>query len=306
MEIYGNRWFASEKIKDNYSELLSTVIMYTSDECSGCLGFFATFLLIHPEQVFPNSTTIRPIGVVVKDQVVKWDHLIGYMTLMGSETLFTSHTCCHETHNYVVCTCNTLQPFSPNDTNIQSLHGHSDAIQVSNTQWCVVSEINSFTYGGLICPANHSFCLEVTEDFSVGQSSILGRIPLATEISPWWDDTFYEHSAQTVVDTMDLAQRMVLQMEYHLSQAQIETNLAKRTTQILSSSSICSALYVYTWWDWIFRGCAIGSALNFAFTLFQSCCLRCLIRSLRTSADTALALSPLRLKKTELMIINRN
>ncbi len=37
--------------------------------------------------------------MVVKDQVIKWDHLTGYMTLKGTETLFTSRTCCHETHN---------------------------------------------------------------------------------------------------------------------------------------------------------------------------------------------------------------
>ncbi len=36
---------------------------------------FATFPLIHPDQVYPNSTNIRSIGTVVKDQVIKWDHL---------------------------------------------------------------------------------------------------------------------------------------------------------------------------------------------------------------------------------------
>ncbi|XP_051538180.1 uncharacterized protein LOC127431697 [Myxocyprinus asiaticus] len=300
MEILDlRRWLASEKMKGiNYSKLLSTVMMYTGAECSGCLGFLATFPLIHPDQVFPNSTTIRPIGVVVKDQIVKWDHLTGYMTVRGTETLFTSRTCCHETHNYVICTCNTLQPFSSNDTkliNVQSLHGHSDAIQVSHTQWCVVSEMSSFSYGGLTCPANHSFCLEVTEDFSMGQINILGRIPLDTKVSPWWDDTFYEHSTQAVADTMDLAQRMILQTEYHLNQAQIEKNLAKRTAQILSSSSTRSALYAYTWWDWVFRGCAIGSAFIFTFTLLQCCYFRYLIGSLRTSTNAALALSPLHL-----------
>ncbi len=40
-----------------------------------CIGFFATFPLIHPDQVYPNSTNIRSIGTVVKDQVIKWDHL---------------------------------------------------------------------------------------------------------------------------------------------------------------------------------------------------------------------------------------
>lgn len=73
---------------------------------------------------------------------------------------------------------------------------------------------------------------------------------------------FYEHSAQAVVDTMDLAQRMVLQTVYHISQAQMETNLAKRTVQILSSSSTRSELYVYTWWDWIFRALAVPSYLS--------------------------------------------
>ncbi len=189
-----HRWFSSEKMKNvKYSELLSTIMMYTGNECIGYIEFFATFPLIHPDQVYPNSTNIRSIGMVVKDQVIKWDHLTGYMTLKGTETLFTSRTCCHETHNYVVCTCNTLQPFSPNDSkliNVESLHGHSNDIQVSHTQWCVISEMNSFTYGGLTCPADHSFCLEVTEDLSMGQIDILGRMPKDAEVSPWWDDTF--------------------------------------------------------------------------------------------------------------------
>ncbi len=142
------------------------------------------------------------------------------MTLKGTETLFTSRTCCHETHNYVVCTCNTLQPFFPNDSklkNVESLHGHSNAIQVSHTQWCVISEMNSFTYGGLTCPADHSFCLEVTEDFSMGQIDILGRMPKDAEVSPWWDDTFYEHGTQALIDTMDLVQNVILQTDYHLT-----------------------------------------------------------------------------------------
>ncbi len=49
--------------------------MYTGNECIDCIGFFATFPLIHPDQVYPNSTNIRSIGMVVKDQVIKWDHL---------------------------------------------------------------------------------------------------------------------------------------------------------------------------------------------------------------------------------------
>ncbi len=63
---------------------------------------------------------------------------MGSPTLKGTETLFTSRTC-HETHNYIVCTCNTLQPFSPNDSkliSVESLHGHSNAIQVSHTVVC--------------------------------------------------------------------------------------------------------------------------------------------------------------------------
>ncbi len=220
-----HRWFSSEKMKNvKYSELLSTIMMYTGNECIGCIGFFATFPLIHPDQVYPNSTNIRSIGMVVKDQVIKWDHFTGYMTLKGTETLFTSRTCCHETHNYVVCTCNTLQPFSPNDSkliSVESLHGHSNAIQVSHTQWCVISEMNSFTYGGLTCAADHSFCLEVTEDFSMGQIDILGRMPKDAEVSPWWDDTFYEHGTQALIDTMDLVQNVILQTEYHLTTTEV-------------------------------------------------------------------------------------
>nr|XP_055052864.1 uncharacterized protein LOC129438243 [Misgurnus anguillicaudatus] len=292
-----HRWVTSEKMKDiKYSELLTTLMLYTGNECTGCIGFFANFPLIHPEQVFLNSTTIRSIGTVVKNQIVKWDHLTGYMTLKGNKTLFTTRTCCHETASYVICTCNTLQPFSPNDTkliSVQSLHNYADAIQVSHTQWCVVSEMNSFTYGGLTCPANHTFCLEVTEDFTMGQINILGRIPLDVDVSPWWEDTFYEHSTQSLTDTMNLVQQTIQQTEYHLNQAQVETNLAKGTAKILSSSSIRSAQYVYTWWDWMFRGCVIGSGLVFVLSLIQCCYFRSTIHSLRTSANTALTLSPL-------------
>uniref|UniRef100_A0A671L103 Uncharacterized protein n=1 Tax=Sinocyclocheilus anshuiensis TaxID=1608454 RepID=A0A671L103_9TELE len=79
-------WLMSEKMKGiNYSELLSTLMMYAGNECTGCIGFFATFPLIHPDQVYPNSTTIRSIG-----------------------TLFATRTCCHETSSYIICTCNTM------------------------------------------------------------------------------------------------------------------------------------------------------------------------------------------------------
>lgn len=63
---------------------------------------------------------------------------------------------------------------------------------------------------------------------------------------------------------MNSVQRTILQTEYHLNQAKVETNLAKGTAKILSSSSIRFAQYVYTWWDWMFRGCVIGSGLVFA------------------------------------------
>ncbi|KAI5629604.1 k23 [Silurus asotus] len=188
------------------------------------------------------------------------------------------------------------------DDLLQELQGKEEAApvetpkpKVSHTQWCVVSEMNSFTYGGLTCSANHSFCLKVTEDFSMGQVNILGRMPLDTETSPWWDDTFYEQGTQAVVDAMDLTQRLILQNEYHLNQAQVETNLARKTAQLLSSSSTRSAQYTYTWWDWMFRGCAIGSALIFTFTMFQCCYFRHLIRSTQESTHAALALSPLQI-----------
>ncbi len=113
--------------------------------------------------------------------------------------------------------------------------------------------MNSFTYGGLTCAADHSFCLEVTEDFSMGQIDILGRMSKDAEVSPWWDDPFYEHGTQALIDTMDLRQNVILQTEYHLSQAQVETNLARKTAQILSSSSTRSAQTAYTWWDWYFE-----------------------------------------------------
>uniref|UniRef100_A0A673KYU4 Uncharacterized protein n=1 Tax=Sinocyclocheilus rhinocerous TaxID=307959 RepID=A0A673KYU4_9TELE len=284
-----HRRLMSEKMQNmNYSELLSTLMMYTGNECTGCIGFFATFPLIHPDQVYLNSTTIRSIGVVVKDQIIKWDHLIGYMTLKGTETLFTTRICCHETSSYIICTCNTLQPFSPNNSkliNVQSLHGHSDAVQVSHTQWCVVSEMNSFIYGGLTCPANHAFCLEVMEDFSMGQINILGRVPLDTSVSPWWEDTFYEQGTQALVDTMDLVQNAISQIEYHLIQAQGDRDFTNSSTR--------SAQYVYTWWDWVFRGCVIGSALIFVFTLLQCCYFKYLLHSLHASAYTAITLSPL-------------
>ncbi len=176
------------------------------------------------------------------------------MNLKGTETLFTTRTCCTDNVTRCFMTCNTLQPFSHNNSkliNVQSLHGHSDAVQVSHMQWCIFSKMDSFTYL-LTCPANHTFCLEVMEDFSMGQINILGRVPLDISVSPWWDDTFYEQGTQALVDTMNLVQNVISQTEYHLIQAQVEVNLAKRTANILSSSSTPSAQYDYTWWDWVF------------------------------------------------------
>lgn len=83
----------------------------------------------------------------------------------------------------------------------------------------------------------------------MGQINILGKVPLDVDVSPWWEDTFYEQSTQALVNTMDLVQGIILQTEYHLNQAQVEANLAKRTAEILSSSSTRSAWYAYTWWD---------------------------------------------------------
>lgn len=142
-----------------YSELLTTLMMYTGNECIDCIG--------NPDHVYPNSTTIHSLAVTVKNQVIKWDHLMGYMVHDGTETLFITRTCCHETSHCIICPCNMLQSFSHNDTkliNIHSLHGHADAVQVSHTQRCIISEMNSFTYGGLTCPADYSFCVVVTEN----------------------------------------------------------------------------------------------------------------------------------------------
>ncbi|XP_067106269.1 uncharacterized protein [Osmerus mordax] len=178
-----NRWFNSTNMKNiHYAELLSTIMMYDNNECEGFIVFYVTFPFIHPNQVFPNSTTIRSLGVIVKDQIIKWDPITGYMTVKRNDDLFTTRSCCHETSSYVICTCNTLQPVSFNDTkliNVNSLHGYSDAIQVSHTQWCVVSEMTSFSYGGLTCPANHTFCLEVREDTGMTQQAYT-----------WWDWVF--------------------------------------------------------------------------------------------------------------------
>ncbi|XP_036404298.1 uncharacterized protein LOC118791132 [Megalops cyprinoides] len=276
-----------------YSELLTTVMMYSGNECEGCIGFYASFPRIHPDQIFHNATTVRSLGVVVKDQVIKWDHITSYMTIRNNNVLFTTRPCCHEISSYIICTCNTLQPVSLNDTkliNVQSFHGFEDAIQVSHTQWCIISEITAFSYGDLSCPANHTFCLEVTEDFTMGQLNILGRVPMDADISPWSSsDTFYEASTRAVADIMELVQQMVQEISYHRNQAQVEVNLAKQTSRILTSASTRSAQYVYTWWDWIFRGRVIASLLVLPITVVQCCYFKHLITSLRSALNTSAA-----------------
>ncbi|KAJ8387972.1 hypothetical protein AAFF_G00147630 [Aldrovandia affinis] len=137
--------------------------------------------------------------------------------------------------------------------------------------------MTSFRYGGLFCPTNHTLCLEVSEDFTMGQLNILGRVPLDTDISPWWEDTFYTESTQTLIDTMELVQRLIQGTNYHLNQAQVEVDLAKQTTGILTSASTRSAQYAYTWWDWVYRGCVIACLLVFTITLVQCCYFKHLI-----------------------------
>lgn len=126
----------------------------------------------------------------------------------------------------------------------------------------------------------------------MGQLNILGRVPLDLDISPWWEDT-YEESTQGLSDTMDLVEGVIQKARYHLTQAQVQVNLAKKTAEILSSSSTRSAQYAYTWWDWVFKGCAIVSAVIFIATLIQCCDIRCALRSLRRATHSALVLSPL-------------
>ncbi len=55
----------------------------------------------------------------------------------------------------------------------------------------------------------------------MGQIDILGRMPKDAEVSPWWDDTFYEHGTQALIDTMDLVQNVILQTEYHLTTTEV-------------------------------------------------------------------------------------
>uniref|UniRef100_A0A3B1IKN7 Uncharacterized protein n=1 Tax=Astyanax mexicanus TaxID=7994 RepID=A0A3B1IKN7_ASTMX len=157
----------------NYAELLSSFTMYIALSCTVCIGFFR---------------------FVVKNQVIKWDHI----------TLFTSCICCHETTSYILCTC---------------------------------------------------------------KSQLLPRDHL--DVSPWWNDTFYEENTCALTETMDLVEQTIL-----------NTNLAKKTAEILPSSSTHSAQYTYTGWDWVFRGCVFASMVTFTVTLIQCCYVRCALRSL--------------------------
>ncbi|KAJ8396580.1 hypothetical protein AAFF_G00016460 [Aldrovandia affinis] len=65
---------------------------------------------------------------------------------------------------------------------------------------------------------------------------------------------------------MELIQLLIQETNYHLNQAQVEVNLAKQATKILTSTSTHSAQYAYTWWDWVYRGCIIASLLVFTNT----------------------------------------
>uniref|UniRef100_A0A3B1JBR7 Uncharacterized protein n=1 Tax=Astyanax mexicanus TaxID=7994 RepID=A0A3B1JBR7_ASTMX len=162
----------------------------------------------------------------------------GYMTLENTETLFTSCICCHETTSYILCTCNILKTFSQNNSrliSIQSLHGN----ELFHLQWSDLS----------------------------GKSQLLPRDHL--DVSPWWNDTFYEENTCALTETMDLVEQTIL-----------NTNLAKKTAEILPSSSTHSAQYTYTGWDWVFRGCVFASMVTFTVTLIQCCYVRCALRSL--------------------------
>ena len=96
-----------------------------------------------------------------------------------------------------------------------------------------------------------------------------------------------------LLDTMSLVQRVIQQTEYHLNQAQVEASLARQTAIILSSSTTRSALYAYTWWDWMFRGCVIASAIIFTMTLVQCWYFRLIIHALTKDIKTDLILNQL-------------
>lgn len=162
----------------------------------------------------------------MKNQVMKWDHITGYMTLGNTETLLTSRICCHETRSYILCTCNTLKTFSQYNsrlTSIQSLHGN----ELFHLQWSDLT------------------CLEITEDSSMGQINILGSVSMDLDVSPWWNDTFYEENTCALTDTMDLVEQNILHVDYHLTQEQVHANLAKKTAEILCCYPQCTLCSLY-------------------------------------------------------------
>ena len=69
------------------------------------------------------------------------------------------------------------------------------------------------------------------DDFTMGELNILGRMPMDSDVSPWWEDTFYEESTRTFADTMQVVQELIQDTNYHLAQAQVEVNLAKKTAR---------------------------------------------------------------------------
>ncbi|CDQ95550.1 unnamed protein product [Oncorhynchus mykiss] len=143
----------------------------------------------------------------------------------------------------------------------------------------------------LTCPANHTFCLEVTEDFTIGELNILGRVTMNT-IAPWWEDT-YEMSTRSLMESMAMVQELLQDSSYHLAHSQVIVNLAKKTSTILTSASLASAIYAYTWWDWVYRPCVLASQLVVTITLVQCCYCRHWITSLRKTTSTSFAMAPL-------------
>uniref|UniRef100_A0A8C7JS09 Uncharacterized protein n=1 Tax=Oncorhynchus kisutch TaxID=8019 RepID=A0A8C7JS09_ONCKI len=217
---------------------------------------------------------LHPLWVVIKDQIIKCDHFAGYSFVNGTNTLVTTWSCCPETSSYVICTCNTLSRLPPRSGPlfVQAAFG------VSHTQWRVIT--------------NHTFCLEVTEDFTIGELNILGRVPMNTDISPWWEDT-YEMSTRSLMESMAMVQELLQDSSYHLPHSQVIVNLAKKTATILTSASLASAIYAYTWWDWVYRPCVLASQLVVTITLVQCCYCRHWNTSLRKTTSTSFAMAPL-------------
>lgn len=103
--------------------------------------------------------------------------------------------------------------------------------------------MNSVTCGGLACRANHIFCLEVTEDFTMGHIIIPEKVSLETDVSQWWDDTFHEGAIRAMTKIMDLVQQVILKTENHLHQAQVEANVT--TKDCRDSDHSLSPVYVH-------------------------------------------------------------